>query len=138
MRPALAESALACSASVRVSPRSVHAPNARNAKPATSEIQAVGSAAPAQYPMATDAACTTAVATVIPIRTGQGLNRVANVMAMSCDLSPSSATKITPKLTASAATNPCIGTLPAPGAGTGRSYRQPWPTRAGRASRRHR
>src|SRR4051794_39918001 len=65
--------------------------------------------------MPTETACTTAVATVMPISTGQGLNRVAKVRAMSWDLSPSSATKMTAKLIARAArktstrTNPGIG-----------------------------
>ena len=36
---------------------------------------------------------------VMPMRIGSGLYRVAKASAMSWDLSPSSATKITPKLT---------------------------------------
>ena len=70
--------------------------------------------------MATDARCTTAVATVMPISTGIGLNRVAKVSAISWDLSPSSATKMTPKLTTSAAKNPSMTSFPfMPGGGTG-------------------
>src|SRR3954453_5793334 len=49
--------------------------------------------------MATDTRWTIAVAIVMPMRTGQTLNRVAKVSAMSWDLSPSSATKMTPKET---------------------------------------
>src|SRR5215207_5301497 len=60
--------------------------------------------------MPTETACTTAVATVMPISTGTGLKRVANVSAMSCDLSPSSATKITAKLSAVATRNPSMRT----------------------------
>src|SRR5690349_9180216 len=60
--------------------------------------------------MPTETACTTAVATVMPIRTGTGLNRVAKVMAISWDLSPSSATKMTAKLSAVANRKPCMGT----------------------------
>src|SRR3712207_1555022 len=44
----------------------------------------------------------------MPIRTGQGLKRVANVSAISWDLSPSSATKMTAKLTAVATRKPSI------------------------------
>src|SRR4051812_36573151 len=53
--------------------------------------------------MPTDTRCTSAVAAVIPISTGPGRKRVAKVSAMSCDLSPSSATKMTTKLSAAAA-----------------------------------
>src|SRR3712207_8866773 len=54
--------------------------------PASNEIQPVGRAAPRPYPTPTEIACTTAVATVMPMSTGSGRNRVANVMAISCDL----------------------------------------------------
>src|SRR3954451_5158162 len=53
--------------------------------------------------MPTETRCTSAVAAVIPINTGPGRKRVAKVSAMSCDLSPSSATKMTTKLSAAAA-----------------------------------
>ena len=49
--------------------------------------------------MATDTRWTTAVAIVMPMSTGHTLKRVAKVSAMSWDLSPSSATKMTPKET---------------------------------------
>src|SRR4051794_1874042 len=48
----------------------------------------------------------------MPTSTSHDRYRVANAIAINWDLSPSSATKITPKLTASAAPNPCICTLP--------------------------
>ena len=63
-------SALACSSSVSESPRSVHAPKPKNATAATSAIQPVGSAVPRPWPTATDTACTTAVAIVMPASTG--------------------------------------------------------------------
>src|SRR4051794_38123234 len=85
-----------CSSSVRVSPRSVQTPKATNARAATRLIQPVGSAAPSPKPIATDTRCTIAVATVMPTSTGHTLKRVAKVNAMSWDLSPSSATKMTP------------------------------------------
>src|SRR4051812_2187518 len=47
--------------------------------------------------MPTDTRCTIAVARVMLTRTGHTLKRVAKVNAMSWDLSPSSATKMTPK-----------------------------------------
>src|SRR4051812_41744717 len=62
--------------------------------------------------MPTETRCTRAVATVMPISTGHGLNRVAKVRAMSWDLSPSSATKMTAKLIASAARKPSTKKLP--------------------------
>src|SRR3954468_17010831 len=49
--------------------------------------------------MPTDTRWTIAVAIVMPSRTGQTLNRVAKVSAMSWDLSPSSGTKMTPNET---------------------------------------
>ncbi|GAA0281956.1 hypothetical protein GCM10009539_82330 [Cryptosporangium japonicum] len=48
----------------------------------------------------------------MPMSTGRARNFVANVNAMSCDLSPSSATKMTPKLTAVATRNPVTRHLP--------------------------
>src|SRR5512138_3000821 len=62
--------------------------------------------------MPTETRCTSAVATVMPISTGTGLKRVAKVSAISCDLSPSSATKMTAKLSASAARKPFTKELP--------------------------
>ena len=59
----------------------------------------VGSVAPSSPPTSTDTRWTRAVATVMPISTGTARYRVANVNAISWLLSPSSATKITPKLT---------------------------------------
>src|SRR3954452_23995619 len=47
--------------------------------------------------MPTETRWTTAVAIVMPRRTVHTRYRVAKVSAMSCDLSPSSATKMTPK-----------------------------------------
>jgi hypothetical protein len=47
--------------------------------------------------------CTAVVATVMPPRTTHQRWRSANVMAISWDLSPSSATKITAKLNSKAA-----------------------------------
>src|SRR3954454_18803450 len=88
-----------CSSSVRVSPLSVQNPKARNASAAARLIQPVGRAAPRPNPMATDTRCTIAVAAVMPSSTGHTLKRVAKVRAMSWDLSPSSATKMTPKAT---------------------------------------
>src|SRR4051812_36253128 len=94
----------AASSSASVSPRSVHAANAKNARPATIEMARVGSATPSTAPMATLNACTTAVAIVIPMRIGSGLYRAENASAMSWLLSPSSATKMIPKLTTTACT----------------------------------
>src|SRR3954447_23181894 len=65
--------------------------------------------------MPTETRWTTAVAIVMPSRTGHTLKRVAKVIAMSWDLSPSSATKMTPKatrvLTRTASTGPAGGPL---------------------------
>ncbi|GAB2956876.1 hypothetical protein GCM10027280_52010 [Micromonospora polyrhachis] len=56
----------------------------------------------------------------MPINTGTGLNRVAKVNAINCDLSPNSATKMTPKLTARATKNPSMKPFPVePGQGMG-------------------
>jgi len=63
-------SALERSSSVSVSPRRVHAPNPTKATAATSAIQPVGRALPSPYPIATETACTTAVAIVMPSSTG--------------------------------------------------------------------
>src|SRR4051795_7577663 len=90
---------LSFSSSVRTSPLSVQNPKATNASAAARLIQPVGSAVPRPYPMATEARWTIAVAMVMPSRTGHTLKRVAKVRAMSWDLSPSSATKMTPKET---------------------------------------
>src|SRR3954454_14946169 len=49
--------------------------------------------------MPTDTRCTIAVAAVMPMITGHTLKRAAKVIAMSWDLSPSSATKMTPNET---------------------------------------
>src|SRR3954453_16545381 len=62
--------------------------------------------------MPTETRCTNAVAAVMPISTGTGLKRVAKVSAISCDLSPSSATKMTAKLSARAARKPFTKRLP--------------------------
>jgi hypothetical protein len=98
------------SSSVRTSPWRVQKPKAMNASAAARLIQPVGSAAPSPKPMATEARWTIAVAIVMPRRTGHTLKRVAKVRAMSWDLSPSSATKMTPKetsvLTKTASTEP--------------------------------
>lgn len=56
--------------------------------------------------MITDTRWTSAVATVIPIKTGTVLNLMANVMAISWLLSPSSAMKITAVLSRRASTTP--------------------------------
>jgi hypothetical protein len=61
-------------------------------------IGRVGSAEPTMAPSATENPCTTAVAKVMPINTARSGKRVAKVRAMSWLLSPSSATKMTPKL----------------------------------------
>ncbi len=90
---------LSFSSSVRVSPCRVQNPKATKASAATRLIQPVGRAAPRPTPMPTDTRCTIAVATVMPMSTGHTLKRVAKVRAMSWDLSPSSATKMTPKET---------------------------------------
>ena len=87
------------SSSVSASPRRVQKPKAMKASAATRLIHPVGRAAPRPNPMPTDTRCTTAVAMVMPRSTGQTLKRVAKVSAMSWDLSPSSATKMTPKAT---------------------------------------
>jgi hypothetical protein len=62
--------------------------------------------------MPTLTAWTTAVATVMPVNTGRARNRVANAIAISCDLSPSSATKMTAKLRANAPGKPSVVTSP--------------------------
>src|ERR1700754_1364155 len=62
--------------------------------------------------MPTETRCTSAVAAVIPISTGHSRKRVAKVSAISCDLSPSSATKMTAKLSAVAARKPDKENLP--------------------------
>jgi hypothetical protein len=59
---------------------------------------------PKAEPSATDIRWTTAVAAAIAPSTVQKRYRVANVIAINCDLSPSSATKITPKLSRKACT----------------------------------
>ena len=98
-RPLAARLTFSFSSSVRLSPCRVQNPKARKASAATRLIHPVGSAAPRPNPMPTDARCTTAVAIVMPMSTGHTLKRVAKVRAMSWDLSPSSATKMTPKET---------------------------------------
>jgi hypothetical protein len=92
------------SSSVSSSPRRVHAAKPRNATPARIEIGPVGSTAPSAAPSSTLARWTSAVAAVIPASTGSARNRVAKVSAMSWLLSPSSATKITARLTMNAVT----------------------------------
>jgi hypothetical protein len=92
------------SSSVSSSPRRVHAAKPRKATPARIEIGPVGSTAPSAAPSSTLARWTSAVAAVIPASTGSARNRVAKVSAMSWLLSPSSATKITARLTRNAVT----------------------------------
>src|SRR3972149_2137948 len=65
-------------------------------------------------PTRTEKACTSAVATAMPIKTWVALKRVANARAMSWLLSPNSATKITPVLNQKAST----GSSSLPGGGT--------------------
>jgi hypothetical protein len=72
-------------------------------------MTSVGRLTAATKPRMTENAWTTAVAIVMPMRTLVALYRVANAMAISWLLSPSSATKITPKLSRKAS----IGLKPA-------------------------
>ena len=101
-RPARA--AAVSSSSSSWSPRSVHAANPRKARPATIVIGRVGRWSAASRPTATEAAWVIAVAIVMPMSTRHAGKRVAKASAMSWLLSPSSATKITPKLIAKACT----------------------------------
>ena len=98
--------ARASSSSDNRSPRTVHAPKPRNARPATKATARSGIAAPTAAPTATDSRCTTAVATVIPVSTTAARYRVANARAINWLLSPSSATKMTPKLSRNACSTP--------------------------------
>ncbi len=98
--------AFSASSSVSSSPRSVHAAKPRKASPATTEMAVVGSASPISPPTATLTRWTAVVAMVMPASTGHVLKRVANVIAMSWLLSPSSATKITARLIQNASNGP--------------------------------
>src|SRR5581483_6474649 len=97
-------SARASSSSARVSPRTVQAAKARNARPAITEIARVGIAAPSTAPMRTDTAWTTAVATAIPKRMGRARWRGRSAEAIGWLLSPCSAAKMIPRLTTNACT----------------------------------
>ena len=74
----------------------------------------VGSEAPSAAPMATEPRWTSRVAMAIPTRTGSARKRVAKVRAMSWLLSPSSATKITAKLSRKASTGRSLAAFDAP------------------------
>ena len=88
----------AVSSSSSLSPRSVQAANPKNAAPATTEIAFVGMATPTAAPINTLKRCTNAVAAVMAIRIVIARYRAAKVIAISWLLSPSSATKMMPKL----------------------------------------
>ena len=78
------------------SPRIVHSAKTKNASPAPTLMAAVGRASATVAPMSTEPAWTMNVATVTAASTTHARYRVANVIAISWLLSPSSAMKMTP------------------------------------------